>query len=64
VASTIVAAPSFAEAKLIFECRKMYWQDIDPSHFLLPEIDGNYPHKDYHRAYFGEVLAVLGPTEP
>ena len=59
VESVVVDAPSFAEAKLVIECRKLYWQDIDPAHFLNPAIDRNYPQKDYHRIYFGEILAVF-----
>jgi hypothetical protein len=55
-----VKAPSFAEAELTIECVKMYWQDMDPSRFLLPEIEGKYPQKDYHRIYFGEIVAILG----
>ncbi|NLF01758.1 MAG: flavin reductase family protein [Anaerolineales bacterium] len=60
VASSLVAAPSFAEAELTIECRKIYWQDFDPTHFLDPSIESNYAQKDYHRAYFGEVLAIWG----
>jgi flavin reductase (DIM6/NTAB) family NADH-FMN oxidoreductase RutF len=58
VASSKVAAPSFQEAELSIECRKMYWDDIEPGHFLDPEIGGNYPEKDYHRVYFGKILAL------
>jgi flavin reductase (DIM6/NTAB) family NADH-FMN oxidoreductase RutF len=53
-----VAAPVFAEAVLSIECRKLYWQDLDPAHFLDPAIEANYPRRDYHRAYFGEVVAI------
>lgn len=60
IASTLVAAPGFAEAELIIECRKIYSQDLDPTRFLDPSIDRNYPQKDYHRVYFGEVVAILG----
>jgi flavin reductase (DIM6/NTAB) family NADH-FMN oxidoreductase RutF len=60
VASTRIAAPGFAEAALVLECRKIYWDDMDPSHFLDPVIDNNYPQKDYHRIYFGEILAIFG----
>jgi flavin reductase (DIM6/NTAB) family NADH-FMN oxidoreductase RutF len=60
VASCAVAAPGYTQAELILECRKIYWQDYDPSHFINPEIDRNYPSKDYHRMYFGEILAVQG----
>jgi flavin reductase (DIM6/NTAB) family NADH-FMN oxidoreductase RutF len=62
IASTKVAAPGFAEAELIIECRKIYWQEFDPRHFLKAEIEGNYPQKDYHRVYFGEIVAIQGES--
>lgn len=58
IASTSIAAPAFAEADLIIECKKMYWQDMDPSHFLDKTIEDNYPKNDYHRIYFGEILGI------
>ncbi len=48
---------SFNEARLIVECRKIYSQDIKPEFFLDPGIDKNYPNKDYHRMYVGEILS-------
>lgn len=59
VASSIVAAAAFAEADLIVECKKMYWQDLDPAHFLDKTIESNYPKNDYHRIYFGEILGIF-----
>ena len=53
-----VAAPSFAESELVFECRKIYYQDIDASHFLDSTIELHYPQKDYHRVYFGQILCI------
>jgi flavin reductase (DIM6/NTAB) family NADH-FMN oxidoreductase RutF len=61
--SSEVKSPCFKEAELVIECRKMYWQDLDPSHFLFANIEHKYPRKDYHRVYFGEVLAVFGTKE-
>ncbi len=60
VASSLVAAPAFAEAELAIECRKIYWQDMEPANFLDAEIGRNYPAGDYHRIYFGEIVAVTG----
>ena len=60
VASQFVASPAFAEAELILECKKNYWTDLDPSHFLDGRIEKNYPLKDYHRIYFGLVKGVFG----
>jgi len=60
VASTRVSAPSFAEAGLVIECRKIYWADLEPDHFLSSDIGSHYPIKDYHRVYYGEIVAVEG----
>ena len=59
-AAALVAAPTFAEANLVIECAKIYWQDMDASHFLTENINNNYPLKDYHRMYFGEILSIRG----
>jgi flavin reductase (DIM6/NTAB) family NADH-FMN oxidoreductase RutF len=60
ISSTRVAAPAYAEAELIIECRKMYYQDLNPDHFLNPEIMAEYPTPNYHRMYFGEILHTSG----
>ena len=60
VASTIIPAPSYSQASLILECRKIYCDDFHPANFIDPAIDQHYPAKDYHRIYFGEILAILG----
>ncbi len=50
----------FAEARLVFSCRKVYYHDVDPDHFLDPAIDkAHYPLKDYHRMYIGEIVTCL-----
>lgn len=49
----------FAEARLVLECRKIYYQDINPTNFLDPAIQDCYPANDYHRMYIGEVLRCL-----
>ncbi len=63
IPSQTIAAPGFAEADLIIECRKMYWDDLRPGNFLDDSIQGHYPEKDYHRLYFGEILAIYGDQE-
>jgi flavin reductase (DIM6/NTAB) family NADH-FMN oxidoreductase RutF len=60
IACRSIRSPGFEEAELIIECRKTYWSDFDPSHFIAPGIEANYPNKDYHRMYFGEILAITG----
>ncbi len=63
VQSAKVDAPSFAEADLIFECRKIYYDNFKPEHFLSPDINNRYPEKDYHTIYFGEIESVRGIEE-
>ena len=59
IPSTRVEAPAFREADLILECKKIYWQDMNPEHFLDDRIQRNYPDRDYHRIFFGRILKVL-----
>lgn len=48
----------YEQARLMFECRKLYFSDIEPDHFLLKGIQSNYPKNDYHRMYIGEILSA------
>jgi flavin reductase (DIM6/NTAB) family NADH-FMN oxidoreductase RutF len=57
-------APGFHEAHLIIECEKIYWQDMDANQFLDERITKLYPKKDFHRIYFGQILAVYKKNEP
>lgn len=50
---------TFAEAKLTFVCKKIYRQDITPDCFIDEKIDREYPEKDYHTMYYGEIVRVL-----
>jgi flavin reductase (DIM6/NTAB) family NADH-FMN oxidoreductase RutF len=49
----------FKQSSLAFDCRKIYSSDIEPSLFLDPAIEKNYPVHDYHRMYIGEITALL-----
>ncbi len=49
----------FKEAKLVIMLKKIYFQQIDPKHFIDPKLNENYPKKDYHRMYVGEVVKCL-----
>ncbi len=51
---------SFAEARLVFECKKIYAQDIDPACFIDPSIAEIYTARDYHRMYIGEIIHAWG----
>jgi flavin reductase (DIM6/NTAB) family NADH-FMN oxidoreductase RutF len=49
----------FRQARLVMECRKVYFDDINHANILNDAAKGMYPAKDYHRMYFGEVINVL-----
>ena len=49
----------FEEARLVFECRKIYTHDLDPAHFLEAAIEEKYPEKDYNRMYIGKIVRCL-----
>lgn len=59
VAGILPATVEFAEARMVMECRKIYFQDLDPANFLDPKIEDWYPEKDYHRLYIGEIINCL-----
>jgi len=47
----------FEQSNLMLECRKLYFTDINPEQFLVEGISANYPKKDYHRMYIGEIIS-------
>lgn len=48
----------FEESRLVIECQKIYFDDFRPQHFLNKAIYKNYPRKDYHRLYIGEIIQI------
>ena len=53
-----VAYPMEAETVLI--CKTLSAGDISPEWFRNEDIDAkNYPNKDYHRMYIGEIVTAL-----
>ncbi|HOW97540.1 MAG TPA: flavin reductase [Kiritimatiellia bacterium] len=49
----------FEQARLMIECRKIAFTDLDPKHFLDPTIRQFYEGPDYHRIYIGEIERIL-----
>ena len=47
------------EAEMVFECRKLYAQEMLPECFIDTECDTKwYPTKDYHTMYIAEIVKV------
>ncbi len=50
----------FAEAKLVLVCRKLYRAPLVEEGFLDTRIvEDNYPERDFHDMYVGEIVKVL-----
>jgi flavin reductase (DIM6/NTAB) family NADH-FMN oxidoreductase RutF len=46
----------FNEARLVIFCKKIYYQDLEPENFLIPEIKNSYLEEDYHRMFVGKII--------
>jgi flavin reductase (DIM6/NTAB) family NADH-FMN oxidoreductase RutF len=57
VPSLKVKAPLIRECLLHVECRIVYRNDLIPSELAAPFVSTLYPKGDFHRLYFGEILA-------
>lgn len=52
----------FAEAKMVLICRKLYHAPLSESGFVDKSlIETNYPEKDFHEMYIGEIIKVMVP---
>lgn len=53
----------YEESKIVFKCKKIYFQDIDKNNFLDDTItdwySNNFPEHGYHRMYVGSIEEVL-----
>ena len=51
---------AFAEARMVFVCRKLYHAPLLESGFIDTELmEGNYPGRDVHEVYVGEIVKVF-----
>jgi flavin reductase (DIM6/NTAB) family NADH-FMN oxidoreductase RutF len=57
VPSLKVKAPIIGECILHFECRVLYKSDLTPSEMEKGLVPQFYPSGNFHRLYFGEILA-------
>ena len=57
IPSSRVKAPIIREGILHYECQIVYKNDLVPSELATAIIPALYPKGDFHRLYFGEILA-------
>lgn len=57
IPSKKIKTPMIKECLLHFECRVVHKNDLIPSELETSIIPALYPKGDFHRVYFGEILA-------
>lgn len=51
--------PTFSQGNMVIICKKLYRDSIKHDAFIEKELDAkNYPNKDYHDMYIGEIISV------
>jgi len=53
-----VNAPAVAECPLVYECKVVHTNEVIPARLAQEILDGPYKGGDFHRVYFGEILAT------
>ena len=53
-----VKSPIIGECPLGYECKVVHTNDVLAGTLAHPILSGYYPEGDYHRVYYGQILAV------
>ena len=53
-----VLAPAVAECPIIYECQVVHSSDVLPAKLADEILTGSYVDGDFHRVYWGKILAV------
>lgn len=55
---------TYKESSLVFECKKLYYDDIKPGSFIDQSLIQNiYPKGDFHRFFIGEILNCMASEQ-
>ncbi len=63
VPSREVRSPIIQECLVHYECRTVHRNDIVPEALAQAVRDESYPHGDFHRVYFGEIVAAYAEED-
>lgn len=58
-----VKSPIIEECVIHYECRVVHKHDLIPGNIAPEIVQGSYPKGDFHRVYYGEVLAVYADAD-
>ena len=50
---------AFTQARLVFNCKKLYADGIKAQNFLDKGIEKHYPNRDYHHVYIAEIIDIF-----
>ena len=56
--SRCIACPGIAECSIVFECKVIHRNDVLPPQLTDDIRNLYYPKGDFHRVYFGRIMAV------
>ena len=58
-----VRPPIVAECVVHYECRTLHRNDVAPTALVQAVLDDAYPAGDFHRVYFGEIVAAYADED-
>ncbi len=53
-----IAAPTVGECPIVYECQVVHYNDVLPDTLSGDILSGLYPAGDFHRVYYGKVIAA------
>lgn len=63
IPSRLVRPPIIAECVAHYECRTLHRNDVVPTALAQAVLDDAYPAGDFHRVYFGEIVAAYADEQ-
>jgi flavin reductase (DIM6/NTAB) family NADH-FMN oxidoreductase RutF len=63
IPSKQVRPPVIAECVVHYECRTLHRNDVAPDALVQAVLDDAYPAGDFHRVYFGEIVAAYADED-
>ena len=63
IPSKQVRPPVIAECVVHYECRVLHRNDVVPDALVQAVRDDAYPAGDFHRVYFGEIVAAYADED-
>ena len=58
-----VRAPIIQECLVHYECRTVHRNDVNPEALAQAVLEDAYPNGDFHRIYFGEIVAAYADED-